>query len=76
LFAGPSGVAAGVGRDDVNDCTVSAAGRSKAGLRKFVDSLLGLGPGGANNLGQYIPVANADNITHRGSDYYEIAAVQ
>jgi len=45
-------------------------------IRKFVDGLPGLGPGSANNLGQYIPVANADTITFPGSDYYEIGLVQ
>jgi FtsP/CotA-like multicopper oxidase with cupredoxin domain len=42
------------------------------GVRKFVDSLPGLGSGAANNLGQYIPVAVADTATFSGSDYYEI----
>jgi len=46
------------------------------GIRKFVDSLPGLGAGGANNLGQYIPVAVADTTTYPGSDYYEIALVE
>ena len=46
------------------------------GLRKFVDGLPGLGEGGANNLGQYIPVAEPDTTTYPGSDYYEIAVVQ
>ncbi len=41
-------------------------------LRKFVDSLPGLGAAGANNLGQYIPVAIPDTATYPGSDYYEI----
>lgn len=45
-------------------------------LRKFVDSLPGLGAANANNLGQYIPVALADTLTYPGSDYYEIALVQ
>ncbi|MFA6171275.1 MAG: hypothetical protein WC715_02340 [Patescibacteria group bacterium] len=42
-------------------------------LRKFVDSLPGLGSANANNLGQYISVANPDTVTYPGSDYYEIA---
>jgi FtsP/CotA-like multicopper oxidase with cupredoxin domain len=42
------------------------------GIRKFVDSLPGLGSGAANLLGQYIPVAVADTTTYSGSDYYEI----
>ncbi len=45
-------------------------------LRKFVDSLPGLGPAGANNLGQYLTVAHPDTITYPGSDYYEIGLVQ
>jgi FtsP/CotA-like multicopper oxidase with cupredoxin domain len=45
-------------------------------LTKFVDALPGLGSTGANALGQYIPVAVADNTTYVGSDYYEIAVVE
>jgi FtsP/CotA-like multicopper oxidase with cupredoxin domain len=41
-------------------------------LRKFVDSLPGLGPSATNNLGQYIPVAIADTNAYPGSDYYQI----
>ena len=42
-------------------------------LRKFVDSLPGLGAANANNLGQYIPVAIPDNTgLYPGDDYYEI----
>ena len=44
-------------------------------LSKFVDSLPGLTAAGANNLGNYIPVAVADTTTYAGSDYYEIALV-
>jgi len=50
-----------------------AGGDSGTALRKFVDSLPGLGPSNANNLGQYIPVAVPDTVTYPGSDYYEIA---
>jgi FtsP/CotA-like multicopper oxidase with cupredoxin domain len=56
---------------DINGNVVAGTG-----IRKFVDSLPGLGPSGANNLGQYVSIANADTITYPGSDYYEIAAVQ
>jgi FtsP/CotA-like multicopper oxidase with cupredoxin domain len=42
------------------------------GIRKFVDTLPGLGEGAANNLGQYIPVAVPDTTTYPGSDYYVI----
>ncbi|MFZ2197831.1 MAG: multicopper oxidase domain-containing protein [Thermodesulfovibrionales bacterium] len=41
-------------------------------IRKFVDTLPGLGSTNANNLGQYIPVANPDQNTFPGTDYYEI----
>jgi FtsP/CotA-like multicopper oxidase with cupredoxin domain len=62
---------------DFVDSTCAAL-PSKCGIRKFVDSLPGLGPDGANNLGQYIPVAQpvgwplgcvAEACT---ADYYEI----
>jgi FtsP/CotA-like multicopper oxidase with cupredoxin domain len=46
------------------------------GIRKFVDTLPGLTPAGANDLGQYIPIAFADTTTYPGSDYYEIGLVQ
>lgn len=47
-----------------------AGGASGTALRKFVDSLPGLGAANANNLGQYIPVAVPDTTTFPGSDYY------
>ena len=46
------------------------------GMRKFVDGLPGLNAAGANNLGQFIPVAVADTTTFLGSDYFEIAIVE
>ncbi|HEU4385967.1 MAG TPA: hypothetical protein VFR85_20950 [Anaeromyxobacteraceae bacterium] len=46
------------------------------GMRKFIDTLPGLTPAGANNLGQYIPIAAKDTTTYPGSDYYEIALVE
>jgi FtsP/CotA-like multicopper oxidase with cupredoxin domain len=49
-----------------------SGGSSGTALRKFVDSLPGLTPASANNLGQYIPVAVADKTTYSGSDYYRI----
>jgi FtsP/CotA-like multicopper oxidase with cupredoxin domain len=42
------------------------------GIRKFVDSLPGLGAANANDLGQYIPVAVPDTGRYPGCDYYEI----
>lgn len=41
-------------------------------IRKFVDSLPGLGAANSNNLGQYIPVAVPDTNTYPNTDYYEI----
>jgi len=46
------------------------------GIKKFVDNVALLGPGGMNTLGQYLPVAVADTTTYPGSDYYEIALVE
>jgi len=45
------------------------------GMRKFVDTLPGVGSANANNLGQYIPVAVPDTATYPGSDYYQIGLV-
>ncbi|MBI5034042.1 MAG: multicopper oxidase domain-containing protein [Chloroflexi bacterium] len=44
------------------------------GIRKFVDSLPGVGAANANNLGQYIPVGAPDLCTFSGveADCYEI----
>ena len=45
-------------------------------IRKFVDTLPGLGAANANNLGNYIPVAVPDTTTFTGADYYEIDVVE
>ncbi len=45
-------------------------------LRKFVDTLPGLTPANANNLGQYISVTTKDSASYPGSDYYELAVVE
>ncbi|MFH1151116.1 MAG: hypothetical protein V1748_11650 [Actinomycetota bacterium] len=42
------------------------------GMRKFVNTLPGLGEPNKNDLGQYIPVAIPDKATYPGNDYYEI----
>ena len=63
-FAGPGG-----GTYYANS---PAGGVTGTPLRKFVDSLPGLGFANRNNLGQYIPVAIPDTTTYAGSDYYEI----
>ena len=52
--------------------TAILGGPFTGGIRKFVDTLPGLNAAGANNLGQYIPVAIPDTTTYPGSDYYEI----
>ncbi|MEE4275289.1 MAG: multicopper oxidase domain-containing protein [Thermoleophilia bacterium] len=55
---------------DMADVTITG------GIRKFVDELPLLDAAGANNLGQFIPVAVPDTTTYPGSDYYEIAVIQ
>ncbi|MFM2119049.1 MAG: hypothetical protein RL722_517 [Pseudomonadota bacterium] len=50
-------------------------------LRKFVDTLPGVGPAGANNFGNYIPVAQPEKWVTPGGvttndDYYELAIVE
>ncbi|MGA9760813.1 MAG: multicopper oxidase domain-containing protein [Gaiellaceae bacterium] len=49
---------------------------SSGGIRKFVDTLPGLTPAGVNDLGQYLPVGQADQNTFTNTDYYVIAVVQ
>ncbi|WP_292350269.1 PKD domain-containing protein [Methanoregula sp. PtaU1.Bin006] len=56
--------------------TATLGGPFSSGMRKFVDTLPGLNSAGANNLGQYIPVAQSDDAIYPGSNYYEIAIVQ
>jgi FtsP/CotA-like multicopper oxidase with cupredoxin domain len=46
-------------------------------IRKFVTRLPGLGSANANEIGQYIPIANQYTTpTYSGSDYYRISAVE
>jgi FtsP/CotA-like multicopper oxidase with cupredoxin domain len=56
-----------------------SGGTTGTALSKFVDSLPGLsadgGLTGANNLGQYIPIAVKDTTTYPGSDYYQLGIV-
>jgi len=56
--------------------STTIGGTLTGGIRKFIDSLPGVGPGGINNLDQYIPIAVADTATYSGADYYEIALVE
>jgi FtsP/CotA-like multicopper oxidase with cupredoxin domain len=60
---------------DIN-VTAPGAGYLTPGLKKFVDTLAGLGPDAKNSLDQYIPVAVPDTTTYPGTDYYEIGLVQ
>jgi FtsP/CotA-like multicopper oxidase with cupredoxin domain len=54
----------------------AGAGYLTPGLKKFTDTLAGLGSSAANSLNQYIPVAVPDTTTYPGTDYYEIGLVQ
>ena len=58
--------------------TRSSAAPLTGGIRKFVDTLPGLEPAGANNLGQYIPVGVPEPCTYSGqaADCYSIALVE
>ena len=46
------------------------------GIRKFVDSMPGLGAANANDLGQFLTVAVPDQSSFPGSDYYIIQLVE
>lgn len=66
-------------RGGVTAINVTAAGAgylTPGGIRKFVDTLPGLGATATNNLGQYIPVGVPDTTTFANADYYEIAVVE
>ena len=54
----------------------SSPSRGTKRLTKFHATLPGLGPDGANNLGNYIPVLSPDTKTYPGIDYYDIVAQQ
>ncbi len=74
-----SGATAVLDNGIISAITVNKPGSgyfTQGGMRKFVDTLPGLTPGGANNLGQYIPVAVPDTTTFPGADYYEIGVVE
>ena len=68
---------AGVWTPDTTAFPGATSSDSGTALRKFVDSLPGLGPQGANNLGNYIPVANkaTNPIPGDPADYYQIELV-
>ena len=50
--------------------------QSPLGVTKFTVTLPGLGAGGANNIGNYIPALAPDTKRYNGTDYYEIVAKQ
>ena len=62
--------------DPTPDYYTTANWANSPPINKFVDTLPGLGAGKANNLGQYLPVAVADQATYPGSDYYVIGVVE
>jgi FtsP/CotA-like multicopper oxidase with cupredoxin domain len=75
---GASATATVAAKGSVTDVVVQSpgAGYLTPGLKKFVDTLPGLGDTAANDLGEYIPVAVPDTTSYPGTDYYEIAVVQ
>lgn len=75
-YTAPQVVITDAGGGSGATATATIGGALSGGIRKFVDSLPTLGPGGANGLGQYLPVAVADTTTYPGSDYYEIGLVE
>src|ERR1700687_3483287 len=48
----------------------------QTGKTKFVVTLPGLGPNGANNIGNYISVMSPNKTKIHGTDYYELVAKQ
>ncbi len=52
--------------------------QSPTGIRKFITNLPGLGPGGANQIGQYIPLATktSQNFAGLSTDVYSLAVSQ
>ncbi|BBA69893.1 choice-of-anchor D domain-containing protein [Geobacter sulfurreducens] len=61
-----------IGPGDTPDYLTTPNWANSPPMRKFVDTLPGLGSGNANNLGQFLSVAVPDITTYPGSDYYEI----
>ena len=50
--------------------------QSPIGITKFSATLPGLGPSGANNYGNYIPVLSPDTKSFPGTDFYHIVVKQ
>lgn len=59
-------------------CGGSSAGSSPKNIRKFVTSLPGLGPSGANEIGQYLPLATKSTQMFAGipTDVYNLGVAQ
>ncbi|HKO11615.1 MAG TPA: multicopper oxidase domain-containing protein [Acidobacteriaceae bacterium] len=55
-----------------------AFAQSPTNIRKFITTLPGLGPAGANNIGQYLPLANKATTTFAGraTDVYKVGVRQ
>ena len=66
------------GTGPVTQLTLTNGGQGYVtpGIKKFQDTLPGLTEANKNNLGQYMPVAQADTTTFANADYYVIAVVQ
>ena len=66
------------GAGPVTQLTLTNGGQGYVtpGIKKFQDTLPGLTEANKNNLGQYMPVAQADTTTFANADYYVIAVVQ
>src|SRR6516162_271157 len=52
--------------------------QSPTGIRKFVTNLPGLGPSGANQIGQYLPLATKSTTNFAGlsTDVYKLGVAQ
>src|SRR6202140_3083413 len=46
--------------------------QTPTGVTKFLATLPALGPGGANNLGNYLTVLSPNKSRFPGTDYYEV----
>ena len=59
-------------------CSGSHAGKSPTNIRKFVTSLPGLGPEGANEIGQYLPLATKTTQMFAGisTDIYNLGVAK
>src|SRR5689334_22570679 len=55
-----------------------AFAQSPTNIRKFITTLPGLGPSGANNIGQYIPLATKGTSNFAGltTDVYKLGVKQ